>query len=143
MPIKPSYRSKGNAKKPIISTKTGIKVRSRLEQRVADDLTARGIKYLYEKEKLKYTVPASEHVYTPDLTFKSRKWICEIKGVLDFETQKKMLHVRASNPDRDIRFLFQRDNVIRRGSKTRYSDWCNKHGFLYAIGKIPQEWLDE
>ncbi len=129
--------------KALISTKTGIKVRSRLEKTVADDLTERGVKYLYEKDKVPYIVPESKHVYTPDFKLRCRKWVIEAKGVLDADTRKKMLHVKASNPELDIRFVFQRDNVLRKGSKTKYSDWAVQHGFKYAIGKVPQEWLDE
>lgn len=126
-----------------IRTKTGVVVRSKLEQRVADDLTVRGINYLYEKDKIPYTIPKSEHVYTPDLRIKHRDWIIEIKGLLSYNDQLKMLHVKASNPELDIRFVFQRDQPIRKGSKTKYSDWCRKHGFPCAFGSIPQEWINE
>jgi len=128
---------------PTISTKTGIKVRSKLEKKVADDLTEMGVKYLYEKEKMHYTVPESGHVYTPDFTVKGRSFVLEVKGLLDSECRKKMLHVQRSNPFADIRFVFQRDNPIRKGSKTKYSDWATAHGFKYAIGTVPEEWLSE
>lgn len=126
-----------------IRTKTGVVVRSKLEQRVADDLTARGINYLYEKDKIPYIIPQSEHVYTPDLRIKHRDWIIECKGLLSYADQLKMLHVKASNPELDIRFVFQRDQPIRKGSKTKYSDWCKKHGFMFAFGSVPQEWINE
>lgn len=28
------------------------------------------------------------------------------------------------------------------GRKFRYSDWADKNGIPYAIGSIPDEWLD-
>ena len=126
-----------------IRTKTGIVVRSKLEQRIADNLTDRGVTYLYEKDKVSYVIPESEHVYTPDLRLKHRKWLIEVKGRMRDSDISKMLHVKASNPDLDVRFIFQRDQPLRRGSRKKYSDWCREHGFLYAIGKVPQEWLDE
>lgn len=127
----------------LITTKTGIKVKSKLEKRVADDLTARGIKWLYEKDKVPYVIPESKHVYTPDFKIPHRKWMLETKGRLDYAERSKLLHIKASNPDLDLRIVFQRDNVIRKGSKTKYSDWANAHGFPYAIGKVPDEWLEE
>ena len=127
----------------MISTKTGIKVKSKLEKRVADDLTDRGVKYLYEKDKVPYVIPESKHVYTPDFKIPYRKWKLETKGRLDHTERVKLLHIKASNPDLDLRLVFQKDNVIRKGSKTKYSDWATQHGFKFAIGKVPQEWLEE
>ena len=128
----------------IIRTKTGVPVKSKFEKRVADDLTSRNVRYIYEKGlKMSYVVPASGHVYTPDFQLRGRAWFVECKGLLDADTRKKMLCVKASNPDKDIRLVFQRDNPIYKGSKTKYSDWATKHGFKYAIGAVPEEWLDE
>lgn len=129
--------------KALISTKTGIKVKSKLEKRVADDLTERGIKYLYEKDKVPYVIPESKHVYTPDFKLPHRKWKLETKGRLDYSERSKLLHIKASNPDLDLRLVFQRDNVIRKGSKTKYSDWATQHGFKWAIGKVPEDWINE
>ena len=56
----------------------------------------------------------------------------------------KHLLIKEQYPDLDIRFLFQNaNNLLRKGSKTRYSDWCEKHGFLYAHKEIPNQWLTE
>ena len=128
---------------PTISTKKGIKVRSKLEKKIADELTALGVKYLYEKDKLYYSVPETAHVYTPDFAIVGKDFVIEVKGLLDSDTRKKMLYVQRSNPFSDIRFVFQRDNPIRKGSKTKYSDWATANGFKYAIGSVPEEWLSE
>ncbi len=53
----------------------------------------------------------------------------------------KHLLIKQQHPDKDIRFLFKVDNKINKASETRYSDWCEKHGFLYAFGEVPEEWL--
>lgn len=125
----------------VIETKTGVKVRSKLEKSVADALTKAGIVYDYEKEKLLYTIPETPHEYTPDFTVPGQGWYLEVKGYLDADTRKKMLYVQRANPFADIRFVFQRDNPIRKGSKTKYSDWATKHGFMCAIGGVPPSWL--
>jgi len=127
--------------KPTIATKTGVKVRSKLEKNVADALTDAGVKYEYETQKLYYTVPEKAHEYTPDFFIPNTDWVLEAKGLLDSDTRKKMLHIARSNPFADIRFVFQRDNPIRKGSKTKYSDWATKNGFKWAIGTVPKEWL--
>ena len=55
-----------------------------------------------------------------------------------------MQRVKRDNPEEDIRFIFQRDQLIRRGSKTSYSSWAMKNGFEWAIGEsVPQEWIEE
>jgi len=40
--------------------------RSGLEEEVAFQLSQAGVKAKYEPIKIKYTIPASEHTYTPD-----------------------------------------------------------------------------
>lgn len=125
----------------VIETKTGVKVRSKLEKQIADDLTKRGVKYSYEKEKLTYTVPETHHEYTPDFKIEGQDWYLEAKGFLDGENRKRMVYIRKSNIFADIRFVFQRDQPIRKGSKTKYSDWATKNGFMWAIGSVPKEWI--
>lgn len=116
------------------------KFRSKFEERVADNLTKRKIKFEYETERIKYTVPSVDRVYTPD--FKIGTLIIEAKGLFDYDSRVKMLLVKEQNPTLDIRILFMRDQPIRRNSETKYSDWCNKHGFKYAFKEVPQEWLN-
>jgi hypothetical protein len=69
--------------------------------------------------------------------------IVESKGKLDADARTKHLQIKAQRPDLDIRFVFQFDNKLSKASKTRYSTWCEKHGFKYAFGRIPREWYDE
>lgn len=58
--------------------------------------------------------------------------------------RQKHLLVQEQYPELDIRFIFSNPNAkIRKGSKTSYADWCNKHGFLFAQKSIPKEWLKE
>lgn len=122
--------------------KTGkLVVRSGFEAKVVEQLRKKKVKFEYETLKLKYTVPESTHTYTPDFYIPGTKVIIEAKGKFDPDTRKKMLNIRESNPDLDIRILLMRDNPIRKGSKTKYSTWCERNGFQYAIGEVPDEWL--
>jgi Phage endonuclease I len=79
-----------------------------------------------------------ERTYTPD--FAIGTILIETKGRFTSADRSKMLAVKAAHLELDIRLLFMRDQPIRKGSKTRYSDWCVKHGFQYAIGAVPPEW---
>ena len=95
----------------------------------------------YEVDKLSYVKTG---IYLPD--FKIIKpdgtyLYIEVKGVLDVDTQVKMRAVKECNPDVTIAFLFQRDNLIRKGGKMRYSGWCDKYGFDWAIKEVPERWL--
>lgn len=123
------------------------KVRSGFELKIKQDLTERKVDFEYESEVFEYTIPESKHKYTPDFVIKrkgkrKKTLYLEAKGLLDSDARKKMVLVKAQHPDKDIRFLFQRDNPIRKGSKTKYSDWATKNGFEFAVGsEVPKEWL--
>lgn len=112
---------------------------------MANQLTAKGIDgpKIFESKTFKYTQPSTEHRYTPDFPLPNGI-IVETKGRFLPADRKKHLLVRKSNPDIDVRFVFQNPNArISKTSKTTYADWCDKNGFLYAKGLIPDEWLKE
>jgi hypothetical protein len=118
--------------------------RSGLEKRIADDLTSRGVKFDYEKTKIRYTVPEREATYTPDFVLLGNGIIVESKGIFDAEDRQKHLLIKAQHPDLDIRFVFSRASApIYKGSKTTHAMWAEKHGFKYAERLIPAEWLKE
>lgn len=124
-----------------VATKYGF--RSGLEERVAEQLDQLGVEYTYEKVKLKYIRPASEHIYTPDFVL-SNGIIVETKGRFLSVDRMKHLLVRKHNPDLDIRFVFSNSAAkISKGSRTTYAMWCNKYGYKYADKIIPVEWLNE
>lgn len=115
-------------------------VRSGLEQKVCEDLKARGVGYEYEQMKLKYIRPQSAHTYTPDIVL-ANGIILELKGRFTAEDRKKMLLVKSCHPDLDIRFLFSNSKTkLSKASKTTYALWCEKHGFLYCDKVVPEEW---
>jgi Phage endonuclease I len=118
--------------------------RSGLEERVAEQLDKLGVEYTYEKLKLKYIRPASEHIYTPDFHILANGIIVETKGRFLLADRMKHIMVKKHNPDVDIRFVFSNSNArISKASKTTYAMWCRKHGFLYADKTIPEEWINE
>lgn len=90
------------------------------------------------------------HSYTPDFVLPNGI-IIEAKGIWDGKDRTKHLAVREQWPDLDIRFVFMRNQPLvtsrrksprKRPAKT-YADWCEEHGFLYAIGQVPEEWINE
>lgn len=115
--------------------------RSGLEENLNQSLSELGIDGEYEKHKIKYIKPATNHTYTPDFKLPNGIFI-ETKGRFVLADQKKHLLIRQQYPELDIRFIFQNsNNKLRKGSKTTYADWCRKHGFLFADKIIPQDWL--
>lgn len=136
-----AWTSKGNSRRPVLKQAV---FRSRLEDRIATQLEEAGIPFAYEAEIIPYTVPSRKAKYKLDFLLNSKIRI-ESKGYFDADDRKKMLQVRDSNPDLDIRFVFQRaNNKIHKASPTTYAAWCEQHGFKWADkGEIPQQWLDE
>ena len=123
----------------------GIKqgFRSGLEERIAEQLDKLGVDYTYEKVKLKYIKPASQHIYTPDFVL-SNGIIVETKGRFLLADRQKHILVKKYNPTLDIRFVFSNSKAkISKTSRTTYAAWCEKNGFKYADKTIPQEWIDE
>lgn len=117
--------------------------RSWLEADIAHDLKKRKVEYEYEEDTLIYVIPAIPHRYKPDFRLPNGI-IVEAKGRWKSEDRKKMGYVIEQNPHEDIRMLFASDNKISKNSRTRYSDWCEKRGIKYAIGKqVPEEWINE
>jgi hypothetical protein len=115
--------------------------RSGLEEAVGKQLKDSKVDAKYESKKIEYLVPARKATYTPDFILPNGI-IIETKGRFVAEDRKKHLLIREQIPELDIRFVFTNPNSkIRKGSKTSYADWCDKNGFKYAKGNIPEEWM--
>jgi hypothetical protein len=115
--------------------------RSGLEEQVANQIRAKGLKVEYEQTKISYVIPESKHTYTPDFVLPNGI-IIESKGRFLLEDRKKHLLIKAQQPHLDIRFVFTSSSAkISKGSKTNYADWCVKNGFLYADKFIPDSWF--
>jgi hypothetical protein len=117
--------------------------RSGLEEKVAEQLDNLGVSYEFEKLKLKYIKPASEHFYTPDFLLPNGI-IVETKGRFLVLDRQKHLLVKRNHPTLDIRFVFSNSKAkLSKSSRTTYAMWCEKNGFKYADKTIPEEWLKE
>lgn len=118
--------------------------RSKLEERIAEQLGQAGVEFQYENTKLKYTVPARQATYTPD--FAVGPILIEAKGYFrKASDRQKLVLVKQAYPELDIRLVFQKaSNPIYKGSPTTYARWAEDHGFKWADnGRIPDEWLKE
>lgn len=116
--------------------------RSGLEGGIALQLETLGVPVEYEEEKIKYRVD-EVRTYTPDWKLPNGI-IVESKGRFTVEDRKKHILVKEQHPEKDIRFVFSNSrSKLRKGSKTSYADWCNKHGFKFADRLIPEEWINE
>ena len=116
-----------------------IKFRSKLEENIANLLEGLGVSYQYESEKLSYTI---EHNYTPDFVLPNYTYL-EAKGYWSPEDRRKILNVKKSNPEIDLRMVFQAPyNTISKKSKTTYAMWCEKHAIPWtSYHNIPLDWL--
>ena len=117
--------------------------RSGFENKVASALSEQSISFEYEVTQIEYIKPQTNHKYTVDFTLPNGILI-ETKGRWTTEDRKKHLLIKDQHPNLDIRFVFQNPKgKIRKGSKTTYADYCDKHGILWADKEIPKEWLLE
>lgn len=121
--------------------------RSGLEQQISESLKKAKVKFGYETEKLDYTIPASNHTYTPDFIFDKKdggKMYVETKGRWTLDDRKKFDYIFDQHPDIDLRFVFQNPNAkLYKGSKTTYAAYCDKRGWTWAKKELPLEWLGE
>lgn len=146
----PNWQTKRGAAK-----RAGYK--SGLEDDTAKQLKSLGVTFQYEPRegRIKYTVPASDHSYTPDfyITTKSGKVIViETKGLWTAEDREKHRLIKEQHPGLDLRFVFTRSKAkINKNSKTTYADICEGRGrgpfkgvtWKYADKRIPDEWINE
>ena len=116
--------------------------RSGLEDDIAKDLEGRGVGFEYEKLKVQWQLLENK-TYTPDFKLPNGI-IIESKGRFVQADRKKHLIIQDQHPFLDIRFVFSNSrSKLYKGAKSTYGDWCNKHGFLYADKRIPDEWLTQ
>lgn len=116
--------------------------RSGLEEDTAKFLKQKGVKFTYEKFKIKWIDPKTK-TYTPDFVL-ANGIIIETKGRFISTDRAKHLAVRDQYPELDIRFVFTNSRTkLYKGSKSTYGMWCDRHGFKYADRFIPDEWLKE
>ena len=117
--------------------------RSGLEDKVSKQLEAKNVKFDYERWRIPYVVPASNHHYTPDFLLPNGIFV-ETKGLWESDDRKKHLLIKEQYPDIDIRFVFTSSRAkLYKGSPTSYAEFCEKHGIRFADKLIPVDWLKE
>lgn len=100
-----------------------------------------GAKVKYESTRIPYTL---RRYYVPDFVCERSDgsvFYIEVKGYLRSTDRSKLLAVKEAAPMADVRLVFAKDNLLYASSKTRYSEWCIKHGFQYSIGSVPKHWF--
>lgn len=81
--------------------------------------------------------------YHPDFQLPNGIFI-EAKGWFKTQDRTKHLCIRYQHPELDIRFVFSNPNSkLCKKSLTTYGAWCERNGFKYAKGLVPQAWIDE
>jgi hypothetical protein len=133
------------SKKPLSTTQVGLKYgfRSGLEERIAEDLTSKGVSFSFEELVIPYVKPEKPAKYTPDFVLQNGI-IIESKGRFLTEDRQKHLLVQKQHPEYDIRFVFSNSKTkISKRSPTTYAMWCDKNNFKYADKEIPDAWLKE
>lgn len=139
--LKRTKRSSTNRGGWALKTDNGY--RSGLEERIAQELLEQGVDFEYETEVIEYTRPAKKAKYTPDFILPNGI-IIETKGRFLTADRQKHLLLKDQRPDLDIRFVFSNSKTkISKQSKTTYGMWCERNGFQYADGAIPEDWLKE
>lgn len=136
---------KRTSKKPLSGKQVGLKYgfRSGLEEKIAEELTSKGVGFSFEELVIPYVKPEKPAKYTPDFVLENGI-IIESKGRFLTEDRQKHLLVQKQHPHLNIRFVFSNSKTkISKRSKTTYADWCEKHGFMYADKEIPDAWLKE
>ena len=117
--------------------------RSGLEDKIIKQLEEYGLDPKYESVKLPYVIPESHHIYTPDFPV-CKNIVIETKGRWVLEDRQKMLLMIEQHPEIEFRMVFYNANQkIKKGSKTMYGMWCDKHNIKWADKTIPEEWIKE
>lgn len=137
-------------KKKIKNKKSQYEFKSKFEAVVGDYLTNNNEKgeLHYEVDALKFIQPEVQRSYKPDFKIADNVYI-ECKGIFSVEDRKKMLWVKEQHPEKTFYLLFYNAyQKLRKGSKTTYAEWCDKHGFIWAdwfkSGRtIPTEWFNK
>lgn len=118
-------------------------VRSGLEARGLKTLNKLQIDYEYEPKhrKLTWEKPSTLHKYLPDVMIGNT--CIELKGYWDTNSRLKMKLLVEQHPEIEFIMVFQKDQPIRKGSKTKYSDYCNKLGIKWILEDNFEQFLKQ
>jgi len=119
--------------------------RSMSEVRFAAQLKSNKIPFKYEAFKFVYQFQPQK--YTVDFSVTNKHGTTthfEYKGKLDAASRKKLRAIKHSNPDMDLRLVFEKpNNKLYAGAKMCYWEWAVRNGFRWYdatdIHKIRQD----
>jgi hypothetical protein len=132
--------------------------RSKFEHDIAENLSSKGVRFEYEPHKVAFSRKAyraecmdcgstnigTSSMYLPDFLIANGIYI-EAKGRFTSKDRTKTLDILASNNDitrENFRMLFMQDKHTTASKRMRYTDWCNKHNIICAVGtEVPEEWV--
>jgi hypothetical protein len=112
--------------------------KSGFERNLDTQLKAAGVVYDYENHRIPYIL---SYNYIPDFYIPSTNIYVEAKGFLRSTDQIKMRAVKRQHPELDIRFVFMEAEKKVPRTKSTHAQWAERHGFLWAEMRIPEEWL--
>jgi hypothetical protein len=115
--------------------------RSGLEVKFQAACEEKGWSLSYETDKIKYTIPASNHTYTPDFTVTENIYI-ETKGLWTGADRKKAVLISQQHPHIKILYVLQRNQGLSKKSKTTYLDWAAKNQLDACVFSDKQHWID-
>ncbi len=138
-------RTQARTSNPYKHIKRTATKRSGLETEIARALISE-IGFDFEEEweldAIEYAQNKS-HKYHPDFRLANGIYI-EAKGWFKTADRQKHLAIKYQHPALDIRFVFSNPkSKIGKQSATTYAMWCDKNGFKYAKGTVPESWLRE
>lgn len=115
--------------------------KSGLEERFQKATKDLGYTLPYEQDRIKYTIPASKHTYTPDFTVTNNVYI-ETKGLWTGADRKKALLIKEQHPDIKLLYVFYRDQKLSKKSSTTYLAWAEKNGLEACTFADKPTWVD-
>lgn len=113
--------------------------KSGLEARFQAAALAEGWNLPYEESRLRYTIPESKHLYTPDFTVLKNVFI-ETKGLWSGTDRKKAILIKEQHPEVSILYVLYRDQKLSKKSTTTYLQWASKNGLEACCFKDHEYW---
>lgn len=141
--------------KPALSLESNY--RSKLEERVAEQLESAGVRFTHESKWVPYVVPERTAKYLPDMVIDGTNILIECKGFFgggrqfggkssdSAKERQKLLLIKEQHPEIDLRIVFQRASTpIYPKSPTSYGKWASDHQIPWSDkGEVPQQWVDD
>jgi hypothetical protein len=130
---------------------------SHFEEKIFKHLKASGLQVYYEPETFEYKRRTGNRAYCEDCgskrTYKLARYTpdfrigesiyLEAKGYFKPAKRAAMEDFLRTHPDFDLRFVFGADNWLTSKRFKKYSDWAKSLKVKYAIGQVPDKWIEE